>query len=228
MHSDEAGRMSKQRHDDIPDVYASHELPQRSKRYTLAKAAMVSGVAVAAVAGIAVYRYREEYELESPSHNINSQELNPYSTNYTNTVTSSQPPSEEWKRFLEEDSMYKDKVRHMKRKKYLRTTLAAIAVVSALDTVGTAAMRGKERREIRHTMGKEELTPRQELLVRRKAKLQDLASIGTAAICVRSTIAEVKESKRLQEEYREFQEFHAGKLRDFREAKSHKTDHEIY
>jgi len=93
------------------------------------------------------------------------------------------------------------RIKKMKGKQLLTAGLATIATIHAAHNV----YQSMEKRDARHKAVQEgEMTPEVARKLRTKATLQDVASIGIAALGIKGAISEIKEANEIRREYREF------------------------
>jgi hypothetical protein len=91
----------------------------------------------------------------------------------------------------------------MKGKQLLTAGLATVATIHAAHNI----YQSMEKREARHKAVQEgEMTPEEARKLKAKARLQDAASVGIAALGIKGAISEIKEVNELRHEYREFSE----------------------
>ena len=102
------------------------------------------------------------------------------------------------------DSEQEEKKRKkMVGKEYLTAGLATVATIHAAHSV----YQSKEKRDKRHKEVMEgKMTPEQASKLKSKARLQDVASIGIAALGIKGAVSEWKEVKESREECHKFQE----------------------
>ena len=94
-------------------------------------------------------------------------------------------------------------VKKGKKKGLITAGLAGVATIHAAHSVYQSV----EKRNARHKALKEgDITPQQAKREKNKARLQDVASIGIAALGVKGAYSELKEIKEHREEYKEVQE----------------------
>lgn len=95
------------------------------------------------------------------------------------------------------------RAKKMRGKQVLTTGLATIATIHAAHGV----YQSMEKRNARHKAVKEGvLSPDQAKMLKRKAMLQDAASVGIAAMGIKGALSECKEAKDLTQQCKQFQE----------------------
>ena len=95
------------------------------------------------------------------------------------------------------------RTRKMKGKEYLTAGLAAVATIHAAHNVYNSI----EARDKRHEqVAKGEMTPEEARKLKNKARLQDAASIGIAALGIKGAYSEWKEVQENRHELAEMQE----------------------
>ncbi len=95
------------------------------------------------------------------------------------------------------------RVKKMKGKQLLTAGLATVATIHAAHNI----YQSMEKREARHKAVEEgEMTPEEARKLKTKAMLQDVASVGIAALGIKGAISEIKEANSIRHECREFGE----------------------
>ena len=95
------------------------------------------------------------------------------------------------------------RVKKMKGKQLITAGLATVATIHAAHNI----YQSMEKREARHKAVQEgEMTPEEARKLKAKARLQDAASVGIAALGIKGAISEIKEANEMRHEFREFRE----------------------
>jgi hypothetical protein len=95
------------------------------------------------------------------------------------------------------------RVKKMKGKQLITAGLATVATIHAAHNI----YQSMEKREARHKAVQEgEMTPEEARKLKAKARLQDAASVGIAALGIKGAISEIKEANEMRHECKEFRE----------------------